>query len=414
MALPKRVKKFFSILGPGVITGAAGDDPSGIATYSISGAQLGTSLLWTAWLTWPLMAGVQMMCARIGLATNSGLAKMLGKKFPRWMVGGMALMLLVANVVNIAADLSGMADASNLVTGVNSVVYIILFGLGIALAVVRFSFYRIEAILKWLAICLLAYIATAFMIHVDWGQVAKDSLIPTMPKGHDGWSTLVALLGTTISPYLFFWQSAQEVEEKGEVCNVHEVAIDEDYSNRAIDVGVGTFLSNAVMFFVILTAAYTLNKTGQTNIETSRQAAEALKPFAGQYALWLYTLGIVGVGLIAIPSLAASSAYAFGDMFGWPCSLNKKIKEARAFYMVIIASCIGGVLLNFIGIKPMDALIGSAIINGVIAPFLLVGILLVARDNKLMHGKASSKLNQAVVGITALFMFAAGITMFVM
>jgi len=414
---PSRLRRFLSIFGPGVITGAADDDPSGIATYSIAGAQLGTSLLWTAFLTWPMMGCVQFMCARIGMVTGEGLAGALRKKFPKPLLITASLALLIANTVNIGADLAGMADAAQMLSHVNSHFYVILFGIAISVATVAFRYYQIANILKWLALTLFAYVITAFLIGPDWRSVAYATFVPTLPKGHDGWATLVAILGTTISPYLFFWQASQEVEEEKamgrRMLTRRKGATGTEIVNRKLDVGVGTFFSNLVMYFIILTTALTLHKNGITQIETSKQAAEALKPLAGNSAYLLFTVGIIGVGLLAIPTLAGSAAYAFAETFHWKQGLDRKWKHARAFYAVVILSTVMGVILDFSNVNPVKALFWTAIVNGLLAPFLLVGILLVASDRKLMKNQPSSKLSLAVVGITTLCMFGAAIGLFV-
>jgi NRAMP (natural resistance-associated macrophage protein)-like metal ion transporter len=404
-------------LGPGVITGAADDDPSGIATYSVAGAQLGTKLLWTALLTWPLMAAVQMMCARIGMVTGQGLAGIFRQRFPGWLLRVFILALLAANTVNIAADLAGMADAAAMLSGINSRWFVAAFALLISWATVRLRYHQIANVLKWLVLVLFAYPVTAFVVGTDWGRVARDTLVPSLPHTRDEWSTLVAILGTTISPYLFFWQASEEVEEEKVVGQrtlaERRGATTEELGLRRMDVGVGTFFSNVVMFFIILTTAITLNRHGVTHIETSRQAAEALRPFAGRFATTLFTVGIVGVGFLAIPTLAGSSAYAFAETFGWRQGLDKNLKQARAFYALILLSTAVGVGLDFAGINPVKALFWTAVINGLLAPFLLVAILVVAADRKVMQGQPSSRLGWTVVAITTVAMFASGVAMFV-
>jgi NRAMP (natural resistance-associated macrophage protein)-like metal ion transporter len=412
------IRTLLRSLGPGIITGAADDDPSGIATYSVAGAQLGTTLLWTALLTWPLMAAVQMMCARIGMVTGQGLAANFKQRFPRWLLLAVVFGLLTANTINIAADLAGMADAAAMLSGINSHLFVIVFALLICWATVRLQYRQIADVLKWLVLVLFAYPVTAFVVGANWSEVLRDTLIPSMPRTGNGWATLVAILGTTISPYLFFWQASEEVEEEKSAGQVtlalRRGATAEQIELRNIDVGVGAFFSNMVMFFIILTTAITLNRHGITNIETSRQAAEALRPFAGKFAASLFTLGIVGVGFLAIPTLAGSTAYAFAETLGWRQGLNKKLKQARWFYALILASTAAGVALDFIGINPVKALYWTAVINGLLAPFLLVAILIVAADKKLMQGQPSSRLGWIVVAITTVAMFAAGIAMFVL
>ena len=404
-------------LGPGLITGAADDDPSGIATYSIVGAQLGTKLLWTALITWPLMAAVQIMCARIGMVTGQGLAGNLKLRFPKWLLLAFIIALLVANTINIAADLAGMAEAAAMLSGINSHIYVVAFAIMISWATVRLQYRQIANVLKWLVLVLFAYPITAFMVDANWGQVLCDTFVPTIPHSKDEWSMLVAILGTTISPYLFFWQTSEEVEEeKSEghsTLALRRGATSKELDLRNIDVGVGAFFSNMVMFFIILATASTLNRHGILKIETSRQAAEALRPFAGNFAATLFTLGIVGVGFLAIPTLAGSAAYAFAETLGWRQGLNRKLRQARWFYALIMGSTGVGVLLVFIGINPMKALYWTAVINGLLAPFLLVAIMIVASDKKLMQGQPSSRLGWIIVSITTIAMFTAGIAMFV-
>lgn len=404
-------------LGPGVITGAADDDPSGIATYSVAGAQLGTKLLWTALLTWPLMAAVQMMCARIGKVTGQGLAGNLSKRFPRWLLLTLIIALLGANTINIAADLAGMADAASMLCRINSRWFVVAFALLISWATVKLEYRQIAKVLKWMVLVLFAYPITAFVVGANWGQVLHDTLVPSMPHTRDEWATLVAILGTTISPYLFFWQASEEVEEEKlagqSTLALRKGATISELELRNIDVGVGAFFSNMVMFFIILTTALTLNRHGITQIETSRQAAEALRPFAGNFAAVLFTLGIIGVGFLAIPTLAGSAAYAFAETLGWRQGLNKKLKQARWFYALILISTGVGVALDFVGVNPVKALYWTAVVNGLLAPFLLVGILVVASDKKLMQGQPSSHLGLAIVAIAAVAMFAAGVAMFI-
>jgi len=417
---PKRrnpFKRFSRALGPGLVTGAADDDPSGIATYSVAGAKLGTSMLWAAILTWPLMACTQFMCARIGMVTGQGLAQTLKKKFPGSVLIVISISLLIANTINIGADLSGMADAASMLTGWNDRMFVVTFAVAIAAATVLFRYKRIASILKWLALILFTYVITAFLTGPNWKEVVKATFLPTWSGGHDAWAMLVAILGTTISPYLFVWQTSQEVEEmKSEgltTVQSRKNAERPELTDRKIDVGTGTFFSNLVMFFIILTAAQTLHKQGQTQIETSKQAAEALLPLAGRFAYLLYTVGLLGVGFLAIPTLAGSSAYAFAETFKWCQGLDETLKRARSFYAVVILSTLVGAGLIFTGVNPVKALFWSAIINGVLAPFLMVGILMVAADRKIMNGQPSSRLALGVVGLATLGMFAAAAGLFI-
>jgi len=410
------VRHFLSSLGPGLITGAADDDPSAIATYSIAGAQLGTSVLWTALFTWPLMVGIQMTCARIGLVTNRGIAGALHSKFPRGVVAIGALALLIANTVNVGTDLSAMADAAEMLTGIDSHYYVVIFGVAIGLATVWFHYRQIVRVLKWLVVSLFAYAITAFIVQPHWMSIFQCTFLPTWPKGQDGWLTLIAILGTTISPYIFFWQASHEIEEKKAMSRPMLLRPDEAtemrMANLKLDVGVGTLFSNLVMYFVILTTALTLHPNGITSIETSRQAAEALKPLAGPFAATVYTLGIVGIGFLAIPTLTSSAAYALAETFRWRRGLSRKVKSARAFYGVIILSTALGIALDFANVSPIRALFWTSVLNGILAPFLLVGILVVACDRKIMRRHPSSLLGRSLVAVAALVMFGVLTAMF--
>jgi NRAMP (natural resistance-associated macrophage protein)-like metal ion transporter len=414
---PGFVKRFFVSLGPGIITGAADDDPSGIATYSIAGAQHGLTLLWTALITWPLMAFVQMMCARIGMVTGRGLAGALHRKFPWPLIFVAAIALFAANSINVGADLAGMADATQMLTKINSHVSVIIFGAGISLATIWFRYHQIATILKWLALVLLAYVITGFIIHPDWSKVAHATFVPTLPKNHGEWSTLVAILGTTISPYLFFWQASQEVEEekaKGRRMLTRRVrATPGEIITRKIDVDVGTFFSNLVMFFIILTTALTLHRNGITNIQTTKDAAQALFPLAGKFAGTLFTLGVIGTGLLAIPTLTGSAAYALAETFAWREGLDRRFRGARHFYLVIIVSTVIGIVMDFMHVNPVRALYWTAVINGLLAPVLLLGVIFVAIDRRVMKEQPSSIASVVVVSLATLFMFGAAIGMFV-
>lgn len=411
-----KIGRWLKLIGPGIITGAADDDPSGIATYSVAGAQLGNSLLWTALLTWPLMAAVQTMCARIGMVTGKGLAGSLSHRLPRWLLFAFIFALLAANTVNIAADLAGMADAADMLTGVPSRWFVATFAIAISWATVQLQYRQIANTLKWLVLALFAYPITAFVVGVDWAQVLHDTLVPSWPRSRDEWSTLVAILGTTISPYLFFWQASEEIEEKKDAGQTtlyqRKGASETELNFRKADVAVGTLCSNVVMFFIILTTAATLHRHGITNIATTRQAAEALRPLAGNFAATLFTVGIVGVGFLAIPTLAGSAAYAFAETLGWRQGLNEPPRRARAFYALICFSTAIAVGLNFFGINPVKALYWSAVINGLLAPFLMVGIIMVAADKKLMQNQPSSRLGMIVVALTTAIMFVCGGAMF--
>ncbi len=412
-----KIKEYLKALGPGLITGAADDDPSGIGTYSIAGAQLGSALLWLAWLTWPLMAAVQMMCARIGMVTGEGLASAFKKKFPKSVLIVICFSLVIANILNVGADLAAMADAAAMLTGLNSHFFVILFAIVISLATVFWKYPEIARVLKWLSVFLFAYVIAAFYLGPNWKTVLHDSFIPSVPHTPGAWATVVAILGTTISPYLFFWQSSLEVEE-AKACGKKTIlqrttTTPREIYLRKLDVGTGTLFSNAVMFFIILTTALTLHKHGVTDLETSQQVARALEPLAGHFAYLLYTFGILGVGFLAIPTLTGSAAYALTDTFSWNQGLNEKWRKARAFYAVIIISTLVAVALDFSSINPVKALYWSAVINGLLAPFLLVGILIIAVDKKIMFGNTSSTLSRITVGLTILMMFGAAIAMFI-
>ena len=415
---PNRVRRFFSLLGPGLITGAADDDPSGVVTYSIAGAQMGTAMSWTAFGTWPFMACVQFMYARIGMVTGMGLGYSLRRKGPRWLLFGGALGLLAANTINIGSDLSAMADSAEMLTGINSHIYVVIFGIGMGYATIRFRYHQIAMVMKWLAAVLLAYVINVFIIHPDWSSVLHDTFIPSWPSDHNAWQNLVAILGTTISPYLFFWQTSQEVEEQKamgrRLLREQQSATRKEISERKIDVGFGTFFSNFVMYFIILTTALVLHSHGITDIVTSRDVAEALRPLAGTLAYLLYTVGIIGVGFLAIPTLAGSAAYAFAETFSWKEGLDEPFRGAIPFYTVLIFSMLLGVGLDFFNINPVKALYWTAIVNGVLAPFLLVGILIVASDRKLMQAQPSSWVSLAAVAVITIVMFGAATAMFVL
>jgi Mn2+/Fe2+ NRAMP family transporter len=329
-----------------------------------------------------------------------------------------AVALLAANTINVGADLSGMADAAEMLSGINSHIYVVIFGIAITYATVRFRYQQIAMIMKWLAAVLFAYVITAFIAGPDWWSVLRDTFIPSWPRNHAAWENLVAVLGTTISPYLFFWQASQEVEEEKAMGRRMLVqrrgATKDEIIDRKLDVGIGTFFSNFVMYFIILTTALTLHRHGITNIETSKQVAEALQPLVGTLAYLLYTVGIIGVGFLAIPTLAGSAAYAFAETFAWKEGLDEPLRAARPFYAVLIFSMLLGIAMDYLNINPVKALFWTAIINGLLAPLLLVGILLVASDRKLMQGQPSSWLSRITVGTITLVMFGAAAAMFIL
>jgi NRAMP (natural resistance-associated macrophage protein)-like metal ion transporter len=410
-------RAFLKSLGPGIVTGAADDDPSGIATYSIAGAQFGTALLWTALFTWPLMIAVQSMCARVGMVTGRGIAGALRHKFPRSVLVIAAVALFAANTINVGSDLAGMADAAEMLSGVNSHIWVAVLGVGIAVATIRLRYAPLAHVLKWLALVLVAYVIAAVHVGPDWSVVARDTFIPRVPRVPGLWATVVAILGTTISPYLFFWQASQEVEEEKSLgrrtVTARVGAAPYEIAHRAVDIVIGTGASNIAMFFIILTTALTLHRAGLTHLQTSRQVAEALAPLAGRFATLLYTVGLLGTGLLAIPTLAGSAAYAFAEIFHWRQGMDEVYTRAPGFYAAFLFSIGIGVTLDFSRVNPVSALYWTAVINGVLAPFLLVGILIAASDRRLMFGQPSTMRSRYVVGGTAVLMFIAAIGMFV-
>jgi NRAMP (natural resistance-associated macrophage protein)-like metal ion transporter len=403
-------------LGPGIITGAADDDPSGIATYSIAGAQFGLGLIWLSLFTWPLMAAVQMTCARVGMITGQGLVGAFRKKFSRPVLLLACTALFVANTINVGADLAGMADAAGLLVGVRAQFAVVVFGIAITAATIGLRYVAMERVLKWLVLVLFAYVVTPFLLRPNWLSVLRATVIPSIPHRRNGWATIVAILGTTISPYLFFWQASEEVEEEKALGRITQRdrlgATDKELSTRRLDVGIGTLFSNVVMFFIILTTALTLNAHGVTNPRTSLEVATALRPFGGRWTVLLFTIGLVGTGALTIPTLAGSSAYAFAEIFGWRQGMDESYRRARAFYMVVGVSVLMGIALDFAGVNPVRALYWTAVINGVLAPFLLVGLAIAASDSRLMHGQPTPRLTLGIVVFTAVLMFAAAIGMF--
>jgi len=412
----KLLRRFWTALGPGVTTGAADDDPSGIATYSIAGAQFGLGFLWTALFTWPLMAAVQAMCARIGMVTGRGIAATLRRRVPRWLLVAISAALLVANTINVGADLSGMADAAEMLTHVNSHIWVLCFGALIAWATIRLRYVILANTLKWLALILFAYLAAALAVGPQWGEVLRATVIPHMPHTGDEWATLVAIFGTTISPYLFFWQASQEVEEEKAIGRrtrgARRGATPYEIRRRKMDVGVGTFFSNVAMYFIILTTALTLHPHGVTNPGTSRDVAQALVPIAGRAAGFLYTFGLIGTGALAIPTLAGSAAYALAETFAWRQGIDERLSKARAFYGVVIVSIAIGVVLDFANVNPIRALYWTAVINGVLAPLLLGGIIWIAANERVMQGQPSPRLARYTVVVTTIVMLWAAVGMF--
>ncbi len=411
-----RLKLLAKIGGPGIVTGAADDDPAGIATYTMAGARFGHGFLWVALFTWPLMAAVQMACAHIAMATGQGLGAALSKKIPQWLLVGVCVMLFLANTLNVGADLVAMADCAEMLSGVSRHIFVVLIGVTIAGLTIYSRYEHIASVLKWLAASLFAYVISALLEKPDWWEVLRATLVPHLPRGTEGWGMLVAILGTTISPYLFFWQASQEVEEKKahgqKTLRSRRGTTPKLIFERQLDVGLGTLFSNLVMFFIILSTSLTLSRHGLTQIETSRQAAEALVPLAGKMASLLYSVGLLGVGFLAIPTLTGSAAYAFAETFRWQQGLDLQWHKAKAFYAVILVSTLFAMLFDFLKVNPLKALYWSALVNGCLAPFLLFGILIVMRDKKLMNGKPAPRFRQAMLLLTMILMFAAAAGMF--
>ena len=385
--------RYFRVLGPGLVTGASDDDPSGIATYAVAGAALGFGMLWTAPATLPLMAAVQLICARIGLVTGRGLAGTIRGRYPRPFLYGACLLLLVANVFNIAADLAGMADATQMLTGVPSLLSIPLFGAIILLATVYLNYARFAQYLKWLTAVLLAYVLAALLARPDWQRVAIATFTPRFAWDTTYITTLVGVLGTTISPYLFFWQASHEVEqEKAQgrrTLAQRRGATPHELADARLDVVTGMFFSNVAMFFIMLATAATLHPAGRTEIETARQAAEALRPLAGDLAYLLFALGLIGTGLLAVPVLAGSASFAVAEVFGWQSGLDLPPRRGRRFYLVFAGAVIAGMLLDLAGMNPMRMLFLCAVLNGLLAPPLLLMVMLVSRNRAIMGEHAN-------------------------
>ena len=374
-------------LGPGLITGAADDDPSGIATYSQAGAQFGYSMLWTVVVTLPLMVAIQIVSARIGYVTRQGLAANIKASFPRWVLLTVVGLLLVANTLNVAADIAAMAEALRLLVGGSAEVYAVTFGL-LCLTLQVFLPYRSYVRwLKWLTLALFAYVAVAFSLNLDWSQVGAAVLQPHLVADHRALLMVVAVFGTTISPYLFFWQAAQEMEDATGAQTPQTRAVVRHHLRRIkADTIVGMTFSNLIAFFIILSTAATLHAAGVTDIETSAQAAEALRPLAGDFTFLLFSLGIIGTGMLAVPVLAGSAAYAVAEAAGWRGSLSLRLDrgEGRGFYGVIAAATVGGVILCFTPTDPVQELFWSAVLNGVIAVPIMVVMMLLATRRTIM------------------------------
>ena len=388
-AVPKTEKGFLGRLGPGLITGASDDDPSGIGTYSQAGAQLGFGISWTMLLTYPLMAAIQEISGRIGRVTGHGIAGNVCRNFSAPVIWSVVLLLFVANTINLAADLGAMADSLKLLIGGPRVPYVVVFGSVSVLAQIFLEYNRYVAILKWLTLALFAYVITLAAVKVPSGEALRGLLLPSLQWDGTFLTTLVAILGTTISPYLFIWQSSQEAEEQRidpekEPLKVNPSTKDEEFSRIRIDTMVGMAFSNIIAIAIIITTAATLHANGKTTIETSAQAAEALRPLAGVFAELIFALGLIGTGLLAIPVLAGSTAYAIGECRKWRVGLSRKPNRAVEFYAVLAISVAVGIGLNFTPLDPIKALYWSAVINGVLAPPVMVLMMILVRKKKVM------------------------------
>jgi NRAMP (natural resistance-associated macrophage protein)-like metal ion transporter len=395
-------------LGPGLITGAADDDPSGIATYSQTGAQFGTGLLWLSVWTLPFMITIQEMCARIALVTGNGLAANIKHSYRKEIIHVVTILLLIANTFNIGANLGVMAKAVQLIRpGLSFTFLVILIGVICLTLPVIIPYKKYARYLKWLVITLFSYIITGFIIHMDWQALFHDSIIPHITFSKDQILLITAILGTTISPYLFFWQTSQEVEEeitdgKMTVHSRRGTNLGEIKKMRT-DIWTGMFLSNTIMFFIIAVCANTLYVNGIHNIDTASDAALALLPFAGSFATLLFSIGIIGTGLLAVPVLASSTSYAISESFGWKEGLYRRFKKAKAFYLVIIFSILVGIVTNFIGLHPIKTLIYSAIANGIIAPVIIIFIVHISNSHKIMGHYKNSKA-QKIIGFLTIFL----------
>ena len=406
------LRRALAVIGPGFVTGASDDDPSGIGTYASIGAGLGFGMLWLAPVTVPLMAAMQVVCARIGLVTGMGLAGVLRRSYPRWVLQTAVGIVLVANTINAGVDIGAIAAGLNLLVPVPIGAMIVPIGLAIV-ALQLFGSYRlIERIFKWLTLALLAYIGAAFFARPDWGAVLRGTLVPTVSSDPAYLTALVAVLGTTISPYLFFWQASAEVEEaaeKGAGADQRPEALDAELRVAAWDVDLGMIFSNAVMYFIILATAATLHASGQTTVGTAAEAARALEPLAGRGSTVLFALGMVGSGLLAVPVMTGSSAYAVAEARGWRHSLSERPRDARPFYAVIVGSTLIGMLVNFVGINPITALYWTAVLNGLLAPPLMVLVMLMANNPAVMGARTNSRTLNVLGWLATAMMVLAGV-----
>jgi NRAMP (natural resistance-associated macrophage protein)-like metal ion transporter len=412
------LEALFKRLGPGVITGAADDDPSGIATYSQAGAQAGFGLLWTVVLTWPLMVAVQSVSARIGRVTGRGLAGNMVLVFPRAIVTGLVLLLFIANTVNLGADLAAMGSATRLMLGGGSSHFFTLaFAAFSLLAVVFVPYHRYVGLLKWFTFSLFAYVGVVFTVKIDWAAVISGTLVPRLELSNEAITLIVAIFGTTISPYLFFWQSSQEVEEEEADPKAAPLIRKPEQAARELnrigwETWVGMAISNLIAFFIMLTTAVTLHAAGKTDIQSAEQAAEALRPIAGDFAFALFSLGLIGTGLLAVPVLAGSVAYAVGEARGWHIGLERPLNEARPFYLVIALAIVLGIAVDLANFDPIEALVWSAVLNGLIVVPIMVAMMVMASRRKLMGEFVAARWQRVLGWIATAIMTAAAVAMF--
>jgi NRAMP (natural resistance-associated macrophage protein)-like metal ion transporter len=412
------LQRYFATLGPGLITGAADDDPSGISTYSVAGAAYGYATLWIALLTFPLMASVQLMCARLGLVTGQGLAASIRVYYPRWVLWGACSILVVANIINIGADLGGMAEATELITGIRPLIWIPFYAFVIIGLLLWTSYTLIARIFKWMTLVLFAYVLASFYAHADWKRALAATFVPHLEWSRGFLAVVVAILGTTISPYLFFWQAAEEVEEeraKGrKTLAQRKGSTARELRGARSDTIAGMFFSNFIMYFIIMTTAATLHANGQTSIATARQAAEALRPLAGNGAYLLFTLGLIGTGMLGVPVLVGSCAYAVAEGAMWRGSMADHPKSARAFYTVMATAMALGLALNYMGLNAVKMLFWSAVINGLLAPPLILLVILLTGNRKVMGKNVNSPLLQYLGWTTLVVMVAAAAGLIIM
>jgi NRAMP (natural resistance-associated macrophage protein)-like metal ion transporter len=411
-------KGLAGLLGPGLLTGASDDDPSGIGTYAQVGAQFGYGMLWTMLFSYPLMVAAQLICARVGRVTGKGLAGNLRGHYPRWALYPLVILLLAANTINIGADLGAMGASIHLLLPGHAAWYTVGFGLVSVVLEVMVPYHRYVRVLKWLTLALLAYVATGFFVQIPWGRLLHDTLLPRLTLDKAAVTAIVAIFGTTISPYLFFWQASQEVEDL-DACADDRPLIEAPQQAVAqlhrigIDTYVGMGASNVVAFFIILTAAATLHAHGVHDIDSAAQTAQALQPAAGEFAFALFAMGVVGTGLLAVPVLAGSAAYAVAETMQWNCSLESGPGQARGFYAVIAVATLGGTAMNFVHVNPIKALFWTAVINGVIAVPMLAAVMLVAAKEQAMGIFAISGPLRAMGWLTTAVMAACAVGMIV-